>query len=214
MIQYHQFAVNPIQENSYLLWDETKQACVIDPGFSSPEETAQLDHFITEHGLTLTRCLHTHLHFDHLWGAPHIMEKYRVVPEASQVDIDDLPHLMQGLIESGSPFAQKILSIPFRALPETDAVAFGESTFRILHVPGHTRGHVAYYSPEDTLVATGDVLFEGGDMGRADLWGGDYRQLITSIRTQLFTLPGETRVLTGHGATTTIEHERTHFMYD
>lgn len=214
MIQYHSFTVNPISENSYLLWDETRHACIIDPGFSTPEEEQQLASFLQEQDLTLTRCLHTHLHFDHLWGTPHIIEQYGIPAEAPRTDIDDLPHLLHRLVEEGSPFGQQILSIPFTPLPESDAVTIGNSTFRILHVPGHTRGHVAYYSEADSLLLSGDVLFKGGDMGRADLWGGDYRQLITSIRTQLFTLPAETRVLTGHGDTSTIGYERDHFMYD
>ena len=213
MIQHHTFTVNPIQENSHLLWDETKQACIVDPGFSTPGEQQELDRFIADHGLTLTRCIHTHLHFDHLWGAPHIIARYGITPEAPSTDIQDLPHLMQGLIQKGSPLSEQILSIPFRPLPTSDTLQIGDTTLKILHVPGHTRGHVAFYSPADHLIATGDVLFAGGEMGRTDLWGGDYRQLITSIHTQLFTLPGDTHVLTGHGAPTTIEYERTHFMY-
>lgn len=213
MLKYTIFTVNPVQENSYLLWDdETKEACIVDPGFCFPNEEHAFRDALAYNGLKLVRCIHTHLHFDHMLGASFITSEYGIPAEASPRDIIDLPHLTERLLGSNHPFSARIKNATFQKLPDTGTLTFGKTTLHILSVPGHTLGHVAFYAPKDNLVLTGDVLFKG-DIGRTDLYGGNYEQLISSIKEQLFMLPAETVVLPGHGDSTTIGIERDYFRY-
>ena len=213
MIQYKTFTFYLIEEHTYLLWDETGEACVVDAGMYRDEEREEFDRFLKDHHLRLTRAIHTHLHFDHFIGAKWIEETYGVKPEAPQIDIDNKIQLSSRHIQMQNEIGQVVVSTTLHPLPEEGGeVKFGNSTLKILSVPGHTPGHAAFYSREAGLVIAGDVLFRG-DIGRTDLWKGDYRQLLDSIHTRLFTLPSDTKVLPGHGPETTIGEERATFRY-
>ena len=213
MTQYHTFTFFIIEEHTYLLWDETGEACVVDAGMYRDEEREEFKRFLLENNLHLVRAIHTHLHFDHFIGANWIKETYGIEPEAPQVDIDNKEPLSGRHINVGNEIGKVVQATDLKPLPEEGGeVRFGNSTLKILSVPGHTPGHVAFYSEEAGFVIAGDVLFRG-DIGRTDLWKGDYNQLLNSIHTRLFTLPDETTVLAGHGPETSIGLERSTFRY-
>lgn len=207
MLQYERFTVNMVQVNSYLLWDETNIACIIDPGFSNEGECQMLCDFMEQQQLQLERSLATHLHFDHVLGARFIEEHFGIETEASSLEISRLPSIDQQLVAFGIPQEEGRFS--FTPKPLKSSVHFGNTTLEVLKTPGHSPGHVTFYDSTSGVMLCGDVLFKNG-MGRYDLWGGDYGTLMNSIG-QLLQLPEETVVLSGHGLETTIKAERVNF---
>lgn len=210
MLEYRRFTVNFVQVNSYLIWDETKLACLVDPGFSTPFEEKGFDDFLTENELQLERCICTHKHFDHVFGGAFIKQRYGIDIEVPEIEITGLPDLTAQFEAFGMPIDASAL-----ILKETpiigDSVSFGNTTFKLLETPGHSPGHLSFYSHDHQVVFCGDVLFKDG-MGRYDLWGASYEALMDSIKNKLFALPDETVVLPGHGPQTTIGAERMNFL--
>ncbi len=201
---------NPIHENTYVLWDDTLECVVVDPGMANEVEDAALDTFIEEHGLKPVAAVNTHGHFDHLLGAQHVQEKYGV------------PFLMSGkdafLLEA-YPAGSQIYGIPMRPMPTLDTdldatpeVCFGNTTLRVIPTPGHTPGHISLYEPEAKILFTGDTLFHES-IGRTDLPGGDYSWIMASILDNLLPLGDEVKVYPGHGPNTTLGHESLHNPY-
>lgn len=214
MLSYHTFTVNLFAENSYLLWDESLEACIIDPGFSTPEEEDRLLRFVTEHNLRPTRCLCTHRHLDHIMGTGFIHRTWGIAPEYSATDLEEMPSLESQCRGFGLPLSPHIIEAEgVRLQTDTDgSVRFGTTILQVLPTPGHTPGHVTFYCSEgDGVAFVGDVLFAGG-MGRTDLWGGSYEQLMHSITQVLFEgLPHSTIVCSGHGPQTTLGQEAKYF---
>lgn len=209
MLRYHKFTVNFVQVNSYLVWDETKLACLIDPGFSNPNEQRLFLDFIQEESLQLVRCICTHKHFDHILGGAFIEQHFGIPIEIPQAEIASLPDLTTQLKAFGMPFDGNAYS--FEETPfESDTLSFGNTTFQVIETPGHSPGHISLYSVEDKALFCGDVLFKEG-MGRYDLWGASYEVLIDSIQNKLLKLPDDTIVFSGHGPETTIGAERKNF---
>lgn len=214
MIRYQKFTVSFVQVNSYLVWDESLEACLIDPGFSTPSEQDQLINFIESNNLILVRCIATHMHFDHVLGARFVMDRFGIDVEVPSLEISTLPDLATQLRAFGMPFSE---DFSFRPKPLNisepgNCIVFGKSRLMILDTPGHSPGHYTYYDPTgEGLVFCGDVLFCDG-MGRTDLWGGSYDTLMHSIISVLFKLPDTTKVLPGHGPETTIGREKRNFM--
>ncbi|MDO4695615.1 MBL fold metallo-hydrolase [Porphyromonas sp.] len=213
MIQYHSFAFNFAAEQTYIVWDETREACIIDPGCSTPQEEKILAEFIAQNKLIPVRLLCTHLHFDHCIGAGFVKDKWDIDPEASDIEIDSLPSLSDQLKAFGlGHLPVKDVCIQTFTFDEEAAIHFGKSVLRVRHVPGHSPGHVVFYEETANILFAGDTLFNLG-IGRTDLWGGDYDTLITAIRSQIFTLPDTTKVLPGHGPHTTVAFEKAHNPY-
>lgn len=210
MLQYRRFTVNFVQVNSYLIWDETRLACLVDPGFSTPAEQQIFDDFLTENELQLERCICSHKHFDHVLGGAFIKQRYGIDIEIPEVEITSLPDLSTQLATFGVPFDVAIFTFEETPL-KGDSVTFGNTTFQILQTPGHSPGHISLYSPDHKVLFCGDVLFKNG-MGRYDLWGASYEVLMDSIKNTLFRLPHETIVLSGHGLQTTIGAEKANFI--
>lgn len=204
MLQYHRFVCNMVQVNSYLVWDESKLACIIDPGFSNSSEELELINFLDQEGLQLSRCIATHLHFDHVLGARFIKEHFGIPLEAPRGEIDSLPNIDQQLKAFGIPVTEGKYTCEAQALPNT--ITIGNTTFEVIKTPGHSPDHITLYQPENGVIFCGDVIFRGG-FGRYDLWGASYEVLMDSIAS-LLTLPEETIVLSGHGPETTIGSER------
>ncbi|MCD7971750.1 MAG: MBL fold metallo-hydrolase [Candidatus Azobacteroides sp.] len=201
-----QFAFNPFPVNTYLVYDDTKEAVIIDPGMVSEKEREELDNFILENGLTVTHLLNTHLHFDHVLGNNYIFYKYGLKPEAHA---DDL-FLLNGLKSQAALFGFSVEEDPVSLknyLDEKDTVLFGNSSFKIMHVPGHSPGSLVFYSPAAGILFAGDVLFQGS-IGRTDLPGGNYDVLMKSLKDKVLTLPEETVVYPGHGYATSIQKEK------
>ncbi|MDE6446608.1 MAG: MBL fold metallo-hydrolase [Alistipes sp.] len=195
---------NPIQENTYVVWDETLEALVIDAGNSNDRENAALDNFIAEHGLRPVMAVNTHGHFDHTLGVCHLKERYGIPFALSAKD----DFLLENAATSGSVFGVRIGAMPSidTDLDALSEIRFGDTTLQVIPTPGHTPGHVALYEPQSRVVFTGDTLFRES-IGRTDLPGGDYSWIMRSILDKLLPLGDETRVCPGHGPETTIGHE-------
>ena len=193
---------NPIQENTYLLWDDTSECVVIDAGNSSPREDAALDDFIARHGLKPVLAANTHGHFDHT--LEHLKQRYGIPFALSSKD----RFLVDNAATSGSVFGVRIGAMPSTDidLEQQQEIRFGQTRLQILRTPGHTPGHVAFYEPESKSLFTGDTLFRES-IGRTDLPGGDYSWIMRSILDVIVPLGEEVRVYPGHGPETTIGHE-------
>ncbi len=213
MIQIETLTFNSFQVNTYLVWDQTGACLVIDPAFHSGEEANSFDSHVSGRGFRLTGMANTHCHVDHLLGVRHIQDKYGLTFRAHESDIGSLRRapLM------GEVFGLKL--DPIELIEETigdgDPVTVGAHHLEALLVPGHSPGSLAFYSAEGGFVVTGDALFQGS-IGRTDLPGGDYDQLLRSIRSKLLTLPPETIIYPGHGPQSTIGEEQVSnpFLHD
>ena len=195
---------NPIQENTYVVWDDTKECVVIDAGNSNPREDAALDDFIGRQGLKPVLAANTHGHFDHTLGVGHLKQRYGIPFALSEKD----RFLLDNAAVSGSLFGVKTGPMPAidRDLDAETEIRFGNSVLRILRTPGHTPGHVAFYEPESKALFTGDTLFRES-IGRTDLPGGDYSWIMRSILDVIVPLGEEVHVYPGHGPESTIGHE-------
>jgi glyoxylase-like metal-dependent hydrolase (beta-lactamase superfamily II) len=195
--------VTPFQQNCTLLWCEvTKRAVVIDPGGDLPE----VERAITRAGVSVDKIWLTHGHVDHVAGATDLKTNLKVSIEGPHKD--DL-FLLQHVAETGRSYGMWNASnvTPDRWLEEGDQVQIGELTFDVLHCPGHSPGSIVYFNPVQRLAIVGDVLF-AGSIGRTDLPGGDHQQLIESIKDKLLPLGDDVAIISGHGPTSTIGHER------
>ena len=203
MLRYQTIPVTPFQQNCSLVWcDQTLQAAVIDPGGDLPRILAAAQAL----KLTLTQILLTHAHIDHAGGTGTLAREMKlpiVGPHpGDQFWIDGLAQqaLMFGFAPA-EPFT------PTRWLQGGDTVQVGHSTLNVLHCPGHTPGHVVFYSAEAARLFVGDVLF-AGSIGRTDFPGGDHATLLASIRTQLWPLGDDTVFIPGHGPESTLGREK------
>ena len=204
--------VTAFSQNCTVLWcTATQRAAVVDPGGDIEEITA----FITDHHLKLDKILLTHGHIDHVGGTEQLAEQFNVPVEgpqlADQFWLERLPQQAQMF-----HFPQQCPPLtPQRWLNEGDSVTVGNETLSVLHCPGHTPGHIVFYSAAAGLLVAGDVLFYRS-IGRADFPQSDPQQLLDAIRRKLYVLPDDTLVLPGHGRTTTIGDEKQHnpFVHD
>jgi len=200
------FTFNPFQENMYVVYDNTKECIIIDPGCYTEKERTELRRFITSEGLKPVKLINTHCHIDHVLGNKFTSELWDLELYMHKEDLPLLENAgnigkMYGMEDyEGSPY-------PKHFLAQDDTLTFGDSSFKILFTPGHAPGHICLYSKENKLVIAGDVLFQGS-IGRTDLPGGDHGTLINSIITQLFPLPNETQVFCGHGPATNLGYEK------
>jgi len=206
MINIKIFEFNPVVENTYLLYDETKEAVLVDCGCINPNEERILSDFIDQNELILKRLLCTHLHFDHVIGNGFIFKKYGIRPEAHQKEVEILPPIEEQARSMGLPYSIETVEIT-KYLHGNETISFGESQLMTLYVPGHSPGSLAFYSAKDGFAIVGDALFNGS-IGRTDLWGGNYDVLIASIKDKILTLPDETIVYPGHGPSTTVINEK------
>lgn len=206
-MQIAKFTFNPIQENTFLLYDDKKNAVIVDPGCYFPEEKEQLKTFIEEKELNLLALLNTHAHLDHVMGNTFIKETYGVDSYLHEKDIPTL-NMAAG---SAALYGMDLFEVPPQPdhlIKEGEILTFGEMQFEVIFGPGHAPGHVAFYMKKEKLLINGDILFKGS-YGRVDLPGGDFEALKHSITQKLFLLPEDTTVLTGHGDETTIGYEKT-----
>ncbi|HYC85970.1 MAG TPA: MBL fold metallo-hydrolase [Chryseosolibacter sp.] len=205
MLQIQSFVFNPFEENSFVLFDESKECIVIDPGCYEPEERYELESFIADHHLDVKLLLNTHCHVDHVLGNYFIKEKYKVrllIHEKEQAVLKSAE-----VLSSHYGLTSYTGATPDGFLNEGDEVTFGKQRLTVLFVPGHSPGHIAFYDEQSKSLIGGDVLFYNS-IGRTDLPGGSYQLLIDSIHKKLFTLPDNTTVYPGHGPSTTIGYEK------
>lgn len=205
MISILSFTFGPFQENTYVLYDETKDCIIIDPGCYDEAERLELVRAIDEKGLTPVRLINTHCHIDHVVGNKFIAEKYNLGLEINELDkptLDSLPMVAQMYNLNA-----EISPEPSVFLNEGDVVKFGKSTLEILFTPGHSPGSITFYERGQKFMLVGDVLFRGS-IGRTDLPGGDYDTLIASIKDKIFPFEDDYIIYNGHGPSTTIGFER------
>ncbi len=205
MFTIQSFCFNPFQENTYLLYNENKEAIIIDPGMYNAYEQKEFSDFISSNQLTPQFLLNTHCHIDHVLGNKYCMEKYNLPLQIHKADLSTLQN---------ANVAATIYSIPYDKSPEpsiflteNDSITLGLDILSILYTPGHSSGSISFYCEDQNFIISGDVLFEQS-IGRTDLPGGDFQTLINSIKTQLMTFPDITQVHSGHGNVTSIGNER------
>lgn len=202
---------NPFQENTYIVWSKSGECAIIDPGMMYRNEYQAISAFIEEKGLTPTHLLNTHMHIDHVAGNEYISNKYGLVAEGNVEDNFLAERVKEQAQMFGVPYSGNNVTIG-KNLSENDIIKIGDELLKVIKIPGHSKGHIAFYSEKDGLIFTGDALFQLS-IGRTDLPTGNYNQLLTSIDTKLMTLPDETVVYPGHGNKTTIGFEREHNPY-
>ncbi len=195
--------VTPFMQNSSVVWCEaTKKAAVIDPGGDLPKIQACLE----KHDLTLEKILLTHAHIDHAGGTADLADQFNVPivgpHEEDEFWIEGLPQQSQMF---GFPLARTFT--PDQWLKDGDTVSVGEEVLQVVHCPGHTPGHVVFFSEKEKLAIVGDVLFQGS-IGRTDFPKGDYDTLIRSIKEKLWPLGEAVSFVPGHGPMSTFGQER------
>lgn len=201
------FTFSPFQENTYILYDNTKQCVIIDPGCYDENERRRLVEFIESRELNPVRLLNTHGHLDHIFGNKFVAEKYNLQVESHKDE--------QQVIEYSAIAAQSY-GLQLEQSPrisvfwdEGDSVTFGDSELKVFFTPGHSPASISFYSEKDNFIIGGDVLFRLS-IGRTDLPGGNFETLSHSIKTKFYTLPDETKVYSGHGEVTTVGYEKQH----
>lgn len=206
MLKIAKFTFNPLGENTYVIHKDGK-AVVIDPGMYEKYEQTAFVKFLEENNLTLEKIINTHCHLDHVAGVSFLQHKYKVpflMPKGEE-EVLRMSTISAGMY--GMTLFQEVEKFDF--IPDEETIDILGVEFSVLFVPGHSPGHLAFYNEKEEVLIVGDVLFKGS-IGRYDLPGGDLNKLIDSIKNKLFLLPDETKVLSGHGETTTIGYERKH----
>jgi glyoxylase-like metal-dependent hydrolase (beta-lactamase superfamily II) len=210
MLALKAFTFSPIQENTYILYNEQKECCIIDPGCYFQEERDRLKTDIEKTGLSPVLLLNTHCHLDHVFGNKFVYDTWGLQPHIHE---KELPVLQRAGIAGEKwqmPFDNYEGEVIY--VKEGDRIKLGSDELEVFFVPGHSPGSVSFYYEAGGFVLGGDVLFSGS-IGRTDLPGGDFDTLINSIQTKFFTLPDETKVYSGHGTVTTIGFEKMNNPY-
>lgn len=205
MLSVKSFEFSPVRENTYVLYNEENECCIIDPGCYFSEEQDELKGFIDKASLQPILLLNTHCHLDHVFGNKFVHDTWGLTLHIHEKEKPVLDY---------APVAGEKWQLPFENykgelvyLKEGEKVKIGKEQLEVFFTPGHSPGSVSFYNGKDGYVVSGDVLFNGS-VGRTDLPGGDFKILFSSIQTQLFTLPDNTKVYAGHGPVTTIGFEK------
>lgn len=198
------FTFNPFQENTYIIYDDTNDCIIIDPGCYTEQERNVLKDFITNKNLNPVKLINTHCHLDHICGNNFVAKEYNLQLEACKKELPIIEHAPKAAQMYGFPMDKSPNISIF--LEEGNTIEFGNSKLDIFLTPGHSPGSLCFYSAKLKFVIAGDVLFRTG-IGRTDLPLGNYDDLIKSIKEKLFILPKKTTVYSGHGPTTSIGYE-------
>ncbi len=205
MLTVSKFTFNAFQENTYLLSSENR-AVLIDPGMSTPQEQQELMAFIRDQQLSIEGIWLTHAHIDHVLGLEFARKEFDVPISMHSLENDNLNSASRIAGAYGLPMEPFTGSVE-RYWDEMSEVKLGDETLSILFTPGHSAGSVSFYHASSHQIVSGDVLFLQS-IGRTDLPGGDFNTLQESIIQQLYVLPEETKVFSGHGPETSIGYEK------
>ncbi|MEO1259874.1 MAG: MBL fold metallo-hydrolase [Bacteroidota bacterium] len=202
------FTFSPFQENTYVLYDDSKECIIIDPGCYENSEKLELDNFIVANELKPVRLINTHCHIDHVFGNKFVAERYGLELEIHEGELPVLQACPQVSVFYGIPYKEHS-PMPGKYIAAGDEIAFGNTKLETLFTPGHSPASISFFNRAAQILIAGDVLFHES-IGRTDLPGGDHATLIKSIKEQLFPLGDEVAVYPGHGPATTIGHEKAH----
>ena len=199
------FTFNDFQENTYVIYDETKECVIIDPGCYMRNEKLELTDFIVQNGLQPKMLLQTHCHIDHILGTGYVAGKFSLQPRIHEKELPvlsvqfDVADMYGFVLDKMPEAAQDII--------ENDIIKFGNTELKVLFTPGHSPGSVTFYCEKDKFAVVGDVLFLQS-IGRTDLPGGDFETLISSIKEKLVPLGDDVKIYAGHGPMTNIGFEK------
>lgn len=209
MLEIKTFTVNPLQENCYVVSDETKECVIIDCGAWAKEEQEEIKDYIASNDLKPVHLLATHGHFDHNWGVNAMHEAYGTCVEVHSSD----EQLLRDMPKQGDMFGFIVRETPKigKTFNANAVITFGSHSLKCIASPGHTMGGVVFYCEEEKVAFSGDTLFRQS-IGRTDLPGGSMFMIINSLR-YLCQLPDTVKVYPGHGPTTTIGFELEHNPY-
>jgi hydroxyacylglutathione hydrolase len=205
MLSIEIFTFNAFSENTYVVFDETSEGVIIDPGCYSREEQQELSSFIENHSIKVKFILNTHCHIDHVLGNNFVKEKYKAPLLLHKIEDPQLRAVKNYAPIYG--FEGYRETEPDQFIDEKDTITFGNTKWNILFLPGHSPGHIGFYDGKEQILFSGDVLFQHS-IGRTDLPGGNFDTLIKSIHQNLFSLPDKVVVYCGHGPSTTIGEEK------
>jgi glyoxylase-like metal-dependent hydrolase (beta-lactamase superfamily II) len=205
MLYIQSFTFNAFAENTYVVYDDTKTCAIVDPGCYEQQEQETLSAFIEAHTLRVIHLINTHAHIDHIVGNQYVQATYNVHLALHQQEVPILQAATQHAPSYGFTAYRPVEAE--KLLTTSDTIQVGDMTLSILHVPGHSPGHIALYNMQAKVCLSGDILFRGS-IGRTDLPGGDHALLSQSIHQQLFPLGDAVIIYPGHGPTTTIGEEK------
>ncbi len=205
MFQIKTFTFNPVQENTYLLSNQSDECIIIDPGCYFDQEKDELKSFININKLQPKILLNTHCHLDHVFGNKFVAEEFKLTLQT---------HSLEKNILDLAPASGLMFNLPFdnyqgeiHYLAEGDIVSLGDDQLEVIHSPGHSPGSICFYCEKQKFIIGGDVLFQNS-IGRTDLPYGSHEDLLTNIKEKLFKLPDDVKVYPGHGPATTIGDEK------
>ena len=206
MFNIQRIECNPLQENCYVVSDESKECVIIDCGAYYEEEHEALQHYIDSNQLKPIHLLATHAHLDHNFGAVRLYHQYGLKVEICEEDKELLEHLPeQAKTLFGMTISEERPQVG-RLLKDGDTITFGNHTLQVLQTPGHTHGSCLFYCEEEHTAFTGDTLFRMS-IGRTDFAEGSWAEMDNSLKNVISKLPKETIVLSGHGPQSTIADE-------
>jgi glyoxylase-like metal-dependent hydrolase (beta-lactamase superfamily II) len=204
------FTFNPLSENTYIVYNDSNEAIIIDPGCYYNHEKQALNSFLENNRLKPIQLINTHCHLDHVFGNKWVYETY---------GLELFIHPKEEMVFGFAPQSGQMYGIPFENyegklhfLNEHDVIKLGANELKVLLTPGHSPGSLCFYNEEQKFIIGGDVLFKES-IGRTDLPGGNHQALLKSIREQLFVLPDEVIVYPGHNEPTTIGYEKKYNPY-
>lgn len=207
MLKIKAFVFSPIQENTYVLYNEFNDCLIIDPGCYFPDEEDELKGFIIQSNLLPKMLLNTHCHLDHVFGNKFIAENWELTLQLHEKEKPLLDYAPTSGLVYNMPFDN--YAGEYIYLKEGDIIKLGQDELKVIEAPGHSPGHICFYCEKQNFIISGDVLFNRS-IGRTDLPGGDHETLLNNICKKLFVLPDETIVYSGHGPETNIGEEKKH----
>lgn len=211
MLKIKSFTFNDFEENTYLIYDETKECAIIDAGCSDYKEEQEIFNFIADNELIPKLLINTHLHFDHFLGALFLQSKFSNISMFANKEDE---FLLKSTLNFAYMYDLQIKEIPQigKYLKDNNVLTFGNTKIKVLETPGHSPGGLCFYIEQEKVIFTGDSLFYQ-TIGRTDLPGGDYQTLINSIKNKILCLPDETTIYPGHGMTTKVEIEKSNSFF-
>lgn len=205
MLQVAAFTFNPFQENTYILFNEKKECWIVDPGMYGAEEEQVLFDYINKHDLKPQQVINTHAHIDHIFGVDAVKQKFNIPFGVHHLEQPVLANAKGSAMLFGFTFGAA--PVPDFFIEENKTLKLGDDELEVKLAPGHSPGSIVFHYPAGKWAIGGDVLFHGS-IGRSDLPGGNYEVLLKSIADQLYTLPDDTVVYSGHGPATSIGQEK------